>query len=253
MCGIALICYTKGGSGNPERTTMKNYFEEIGFSKEVPEVILDCTIYAWSKFDISIRPELYSEYFIIGTSNSDESIQFELLTGVELYFIKFDGNLEICRAGKKLNKNTMIPVDVAMYIFVEMRKHINNYRKIANVYERYGKSEFFGKMPVYLVGWMADLVCWKDKSYTLSEANCGDAFKSVTKDSTIVIKFAVDDAKYRLLYDIDNDYEEIVLKVDRKKVDVIDNDLANLIIIKLSECFRELLNNVEKAGIVCNV
>ena len=232
---------------------MKNYFEEIGFTKGVPEIILDCTIYAWSKFDISIRPELYTEYMIISTSNTAECIQFALLTGIELYSVRFDGDLEIRRASKKLNRDSTIPVDVAMYIFVEMRKRIDNYRKIANVHESYGASKLFSKVPVYLVGWLADLVCWKDKSYTLSEANCGESFKSVTKDSTIVIRFTVDGVKYHLLYDADNDYEEIILKADRKKLAVIDIDLANLIIIKLSECFKELVDNAEKVGIICNV
>lgn len=62
-----MICYTEGESGNPERTTMKNYFEGIGFAKEVPMVILDNTIYAWSKHDLSIKRNSTSEYTIISS------------------------------------------------------------------------------------------------------------------------------------------------------------------------------------------
>lgn len=252
MRGIALICYTEGESGNPERTTMKNYFEGIGFVKEVPEVILDASIYAWSKFDLSLRKEISNEYMIISTENTDNAIQFELLTGIELYSVRFDGKLTIKRAGKQLNYNSTIPTNIAMYIFVEMMSRITSYRKIADVNNIYGPSKLYNKVPVYLIGWLADLVCWKDKSYTLSEANHGSEIKTTVKDTTVVIKFTIDSVKYRLFYEVDNDYEEIVLKANRKKVDVVDLELANFIVIKLSECFRRLVENAEEAGIVCN-
>lgn len=103
---------------------MKNYFEGIGFAKEVPEIVLDASIYAWSKFDLSLRKEISNEYMIISTENTDNAIQFELLTGIELYSVRFDGKLIIKRAGKQLNYNSTIPTNIAMYIFVEMMKII---------------------------------------------------------------------------------------------------------------------------------
>ena len=231
---------------------MRNYFNEIGFSKEVPELILDCAIHSWAKFNISIRPATSNEYIVISTANTDKYIQFELLTGIDLYSVKFDGDLEIRRANKKLTHKDVIPVDAAMYIFAEMISRIDNYRRIGNITGKFATSKFYGKIPVFLVGWLADLVCWKDKSYTLSEANFGEAFKLTTKETTVVIRFVVDGVKYRLFYDIDNDYEEIILRSNGRKIDVVDTDLANLLVIKLSECFKKMVDNAEEAGIICN-
>lgn len=232
---------------------MKNYFVEIGFQKEVPEIILDCAIYAWSKFDISIRRDINPDYAIISSVSDNKHIEFELLTGIELYSVRYDGDLEIRYGGKKLSHNSMIRSDVAMYIFKEMMDRVHDYRKIAGIERLYGESKFYGKIPVFLVGWLADLVCWKDKSYTLSEANIGEAFKSITKDTTVVMKFSIDGTRYRLFYDVDNDYEDITLRVNRVKVNIIDVELANFIVIKLADCFRTMAENAESNGIVCNI
>lgn len=71
---------------------MKNYFEGIGFAKEVPMVILDNTIYAWSKHDLSLKRNSTSEYTVISSNRSDNCIHFELLTGIDLYSVRFDGD-----------------------------------------------------------------------------------------------------------------------------------------------------------------
>ena len=232
---------------------MKNYFEGIGFAKDVPMVILDNTIYAWSKHDLSIKRNGTSEYTVISSNRADNCIHFELLTGIDLYSVRFDGDLEIRRGGKKLRYDSSIPVDAAMYIFLEMLHRVETYRMILGETKTYGESKLFGKVPVYLVGWLADLVCWKDKSYTLSEANIGTGFRSNIKETTIVLRFSIDNVKYRLLYDIDNDYEEINLRANRTRVTVVDTDLANFMILKLAENFKKMVDNAELNGIVCNV
>ena len=154
---------------------MKNYFEEIGFSKEVPNCVLSNTIKAWSNFNINIRPATNNEYIVLNASNTENYIQFELLVGINLYSVRFDGTLDIYRASNKLRSYDHIPVDVAMYILAEMISRASIYRKIIGNKCKITNSKFYGKVPVLLVGWLADLVCWKDKSYTLSEANIGEA------------------------------------------------------------------------------
>ena len=87
----------------------------------------------------------------------------------------------------------------------------------------------------------------------MSEANIGTGFRSNIKETTIVLRFSIDSVKYRLLYDIDNDYEEINLRANRTRVTVVDTDLANFMILKLAENFKKMVDNAELNGIVCNV
>lgn len=232
---------------------MKNYFEEIGFSKEVPNCVLSNTIKAWSNFNINIRPATNNEYIVLNTSNTENYIQFELLVGINLYSVRFDGTLDIYRASNKLRSYDHIPVDAAMYILAEMISRASIYRKIIGNKCKITNSKFYGKVPVLLVGWLADLVCWKDKSYTLSEANIGEAFKLDTDDTTIIIKFVSNGTKYRFFYDIEDNYDNIILRANGRKIDVIDIDLANMLVIKLSECFKKLVNEANKAGIIYEV